>query len=66
MKDILNVKIKHREGFRPFAPSILKEKVGEYFEINEESPYMLKVHVFKEYAKDKIPATLHVDYTGRL
>ncbi len=66
MKDILNEKIKHRENFRPFAPSILEEKAKEYFEIEESSPYMLKVPICKEKAKNKIPATLHIDYSGRV
>ena len=66
MKDTLNLKIKHRENFRPFAPAILEEEVTKYFKINEASPYMLRVPVCTEFAKDKIPATLHVDYTGRV
>lgn len=66
MKDILNARIKHRESFRPFAPSIIEEKVNEYFDIDDTSPYMLKVPVCTEFAKDKIPATLHVDFTGRV
>lgn len=64
MKDILNEKIKHRESFRPFAPSILEEFVSEYFDINIPSPYMLMVtHVKKP---KSIPAVTHVDGTGRL
>ena len=64
MKDILNAKIKHRESFRPFAPSILEEHASDYFDMNEPSPYMLMVaHVKKP--KD-IPAVTHVDGTGRL
>lgn len=66
MKDILNLKIKHRENFRPFAPAILEEEVTKYFKINEASPYMLRVPVCTDFAKDKIPATLHIDYTGRV
>ena len=64
MKDILNEKIKHRESFRPFAPSILEEYVSEYFELNVPSPYMLLVAKVKK--PDKIPAVTHVDGTGRL
>ena len=64
MKDILNEKIKHRESFRPFAPSILEEYVSEYFELNVTSPYMLLVAKVKK--PDKIPAVTHVDGTGRL
>jgi len=64
MKDILNEKIKHREKFRPFAPSILEEYVSDYFEIDVPSPYMLLVAKVKQ--PDKIPAVTHVDGTGRL
>jgi carbamoyltransferase len=64
MKDILNEKIKHRESFRPFAPSILEEYVSEYFELDVPSPYMLLVAKVKK--PDKIPAVTHVDGTGRL
>ena len=66
MKDILNEKIKHRENFRPFAPSIIEERVSEFFKINDPSPYMLRVPKCNENAKNKIPATLQVDYTGRV
>jgi len=64
MKDILNEKIKHRESFRPFAPSILEEHTSEYFDIDIPSPYMLMVAPVKQ--PDKIPAVTHVDGTGRL
>jgi carbamoyltransferase len=64
MKDILNEKIKHREPFRPFAPSILEEYVSEYFDIDVTSPYMLLVAPVKK--PEKIPAVTHVDGTGRL
>jgi len=64
MKDILNAKIKHRESFRPFAPSILEEYTSDYFDINIASPYMLMVAPVKK-PKD-IPAVTHVDGTGRL
>jgi len=64
MKDILNEKIKHRESFRPFAPSILEEHTSEYFEIDIPSPYMLLVAKVKQ--PEKIPAVTHVDGTGRL
>ena len=64
MKDILNEKIKHRESFRPFAPSIMEEYVSEYFELDVPSPYMLLVAKVKK--PDKIPAVTHVDGTGRL
>jgi len=64
MKDILNEKIKHRESFRPFAPSILEEFTSKYFDIDIPSPYMLFVAPVKK--PDKIPAVTHVDGTGRL
>ena len=64
MKDILNEKIKHRESFRPFAPSILEEYVMEYFDIDRTSPYMLFVVPVKK--PELIPAVTHVDGTGRL
>ena len=64
MKDILNEKIKHRESFRPFAPSILEEYVSEYFDIDRPSPYMLFVAPVKK--PEIIPAVTHVDGTGRL
>ena len=64
MKDILNEKIKHRESFRPFAPSILEEYVSEYFDFDMASPYMLMVAPVKR--PDLIPAVTHVDGTGRL
>ena len=64
MKDILNEKIKHRESFRPFAPSILEEFISDYFEFNVPSPYMLFVAKIRK--PEKIPAVTHVDGTGRL
>lgn len=64
MKDILNAKIKHRESFRPFAPSILEEYASEYFEVEKSSPYMLMVAPVKK--PKEIPAVTHVDGTGRL
>jgi carbamoyltransferase len=64
MKDILNEKIKHRESFRPFAPSVLEEYAFEYFDIDTSSPYMSMVVPVKK-PKD-IPAVTHIDGTGRL
>ena len=64
MKNILNEKIKHRESFRPFAPSILEEFVSEFFELDIPSPYMLLVAKVKK--PEIIPAVTHVDGTGRL
>ncbi|MCP5045661.1 MAG: carbamoyl transferase [bacterium] len=69
MREILNVKVKHRETFRPFAPSVLKEKAGQWFEIHGDSlslDYMLFAFDVKEDKRASIPAVLHVDGTGRL
>jgi carbamoyltransferase len=65
-KDLLNLKIKRRESFRPFAPSILKEFVSEYFEKVEDVPFMEKVFPIKNEKQKFIPAVTHVDGTGRL
>jgi len=66
MKDILNARIKHREPFRPFAPSVLAEKAGEWFEVGDPNPFMLLVHPVLPDKRDKVPAITHVDGTGRL
>lgn len=66
MKDILNLKIKRRESFRPFAPSILREKVGEWFEEDDDVPFMMKVFQIREEKRALIPAVTHVDGSGRL
>ncbi|HEB75852.1 MAG TPA: carbamoyltransferase [Nitrospirae bacterium] len=66
MKDILNLKIKRRESFRPFAPSILLEHTGEYFETDYPDPFMLKVYMIKTEKRKTIPAVTHVDGTGRI
>jgi carbamoyltransferase len=65
-KEILNLKIKRRESFRPFAPSILKEHAETYFEIVDNVPFMEKVFLIKEEKRSSIPAVTHVDGTGRL
>ncbi len=65
-KDLLNSKIKRRESFRPFAPSILKEYTGEYFEKVEDVPFMEKVFPIRKEKQELIPAVTHVDGTGRL
>ncbi len=65
-KELLNSKIKRRESFRPFAPSILEDYVGAYFEINDKVPFMEKVFPIKKDKYDVIPAVTHVDGTGRL
>ncbi len=67
MKDTVNMKIKFREAFRPFAPSVLKEKASEYFDMRDdlESPYMLLVAPVRE-DKRVIPAVTHLDYSARI
>ncbi|MEO6820736.1 MAG: carbamoyltransferase C-terminal domain-containing protein, partial [Ginsengibacter sp.] len=65
-KEILNLKIKRRESFRPFAPSILMEYVDEYFECCDNVPFMERVFIIKEEKRLQIPAVTHVDGTGRL
>ncbi len=66
MKDILNLKIKRRESFRPFAPSILREATQDWFEINYDVPFMLQVFQIKEEKRQHIPAVTHVNGSGRL
>ncbi|GAC1703096.1 MAG: carbamoyltransferase [Candidatus Acidiferrum sp.] len=66
MKDILNRRIKHREIFRPFAPSILAESTGEWFEKAHPSPFMTLAYSVRPEKREKIPAPTHVDGTGRL
>jgi carbamoyltransferase len=66
MKDILNARIKHREWFRPFAPSILEERQGEYFEHSHPSPFMLHVYKIRPEKREQLCAVNHVDNTGRL
>lgn len=65
-KEILNLKIKRRESFRPFAPSILKEYTEEFFECHEPVPFMEKVFPIREEKRGLIPAVTHVDGSGRL
>jgi carbamoyltransferase len=65
MRDTLNMKIKFREGFRPFAPSVLMDKASEWFEIDCDSPYMLLVAQVRE-GKRSIPSVTHVDNSARL
>jgi len=66
MKDIVNEQVKHREGFRPFAPAVLDEDGGEYFEGYYPNPFMLLVLPIRPDKRDVIPAVTHVDGTGRL
>ena len=66
MKDILNARIKQREWFRPFAPSILEERQCEYFEHDHPSPFMLHVYKIRSEKRAQLSAVNHVDDTGRL
>jgi carbamoyltransferase len=66
MKDILNARIKHREMFRPFAPSVLAEVTGEYFEKSYPCPFMTQAYSVRPEKRAAIPAPTHVDGTGRL
>ncbi len=66
MKDILNSKIKRRESFRPFAPSILREKVADWFEEEDDVPFMMKVFQIQEQKRSQLPAVCHADGSGRL
>jgi carbamoyltransferase len=66
MKDVLNRRIKFREPFRPFCPSVLAEHTGEYFEINYPSPFMVQAYRIRPSHRDKVPAITHEDGTGRL
>ena len=66
MKDTLNQRIKHRETFRPFAPSILEEATGQFFERSHPSPFMNLAYAVRPEKRAIIPAPTHVDGTGRL
>ena len=66
MKDILNPRIKFREPFRPFCPSVLAEATGEYFETDYPSPFMVQAYKIKPHQRERIPAVTHEDGTGRL
>jgi carbamoyltransferase len=64
MKDLVNIRVKHRETYRPFAPAVLLEHCTEYFDIDGESPFMLLVADAKK--PDEVPATIHIDNTARV
>lgn len=66
MKEILNQKIKKRESFRPFAPSVLREEVCNWFEEDDDVPFMMQVFQIKKKLRNRIPAVTHVDGSGRL
>jgi carbamoyltransferase len=66
MKDILNSRVKYRETFRPFCPSILAESAGDYFETDYPSPFMVMAHKIRPHQRHRIPAVTHADGAGRL
>ena len=66
MKDLINQKVKHRQWYRPFAPSILRDSVKDWFETDHQSPYMSFVFLFKQEVRDKVPAVVHFDGSARL
>ena len=66
MKDVLNARIKHREWFRPFAPSIMADYQQEYFEHDHPSPFMLHVYKIRPEKRKELCAVNHVDDTGRV
>ena len=65
IKDVLNDQVKHRESFRPFAPAVLEDRCGEYFEPDSPSPFMLKVQQTRSEMQSDIPAVIHADGTAR-
>jgi carbamoyltransferase len=66
MKDYLNAHVKHREGFRPFAPTVLEEHAADWFDLDARSSYMLRVVPVRPEVRDRIPAIVHVDGTARV
>jgi carbamoyltransferase len=66
MKEVLNRKIKRRESFRPFAPSVLREATADWFETDVDVPYMSKVFQIRPERREQVPAVTHVDGSGRL
>ena len=66
MKDVLNARVKRREPFRPFAPSVLEERVSDWFEGPDRDPFMVKVYPVRPARRPQVPAVTHVDGTGRL
>jgi carbamoyltransferase len=66
MRDVLNAKVKRREPFRPFAPAVLVERASEFFEIDQPDPFMTLAPRVRAESRDRIPAAVHVDGTGRI
>jgi carbamoyltransferase len=65
-RDTINAKVKYREAFRPFAPSILAERAADWFDDRQPSPYMDRTLAWKPAVRDRVPAVVHADGTGRL
>ncbi len=65
MRDIINARVKLRESFRPFAPSVLREHMADWFEADDDVPFMMKVYPIRPERREEIPAVTHVDGTGR-
>ena len=66
MRDLLNAKVKKRESFRPFAPAVLVERAAEFFEIDQPDPFMTLAPRTRPESRERIPAAIHVDGTGRI
>lgn len=66
MKDKINAQVKHREAFRPFAPSVMEEHCDEYFHLDQKSPYMLLMAKVREKKRNIVPSIVHVDGTARV
>jgi carbamoyltransferase len=66
MKEVLNRKIKRRESFRPFAPSVLDRAISDWFEEDDDVPFMMQVFQIREGKRTQVPAMTHVDGSGRL
>jgi carbamoyltransferase len=66
MREVINARVKRRESFRPFGPSILQDRVQDYFEESYPDPFMMKVYAVRQSKREEIPAVTHVDGSGRL
>ncbi|MAE72040.1 MAG: hypothetical protein CME06_16430 [Gemmatimonadetes bacterium] len=66
MKNHINARVKHREGFRPFAPAVIEERASDYFEVVGPSPFMLEICPVRADKRDEIPAVTHIDGSARL
>ena len=66
IRDAVNLRVKHREGFRPFSPAIPRERVAEYFDVDRAVPWMTEIHPVRPEARSRIAGVVHVDGSGRL